>query len=299
MQTYTHSLSSDVESQWQKLRGSVQPEILSGVETAFRIAERVHRGQVRKTRSLTPIPYITHPLRVAEILLKEWECDKIETMAAALLHDVIEDCELPESRESVTQEIRQAFGNEVERAVWTLTKPEQGPMEVKSVRDARYFSELRKSPKWVRLVKCADRVDNLRDAIAWGDLDFWTRYRSESIGWHLFLAHQTAPIAEVALFKALVDGERTLRGRVPIWADGHIIDLSAAELIPEHVARRYGAVGLAIQGDALYAGLLDPSDAQAVHAISLVTRMRILPVAISSDALQDAHSAGLYSRLQD
>ncbi len=286
--------TKDVHSHWQSLRERIDPSARAGLQQAFEIAERVHRGQVRKTKDSAPVPYITHPLRVATLLLEEWERGEIETLATALLHDVIEDYQPPESRERLTQEIRTAFGKEVERAVWTLTKPEPGPMEVKSARDARYFSELRKSPEWVRLVKCADRVDNLRDAKAWGDLNFWARYSSESIGWHLFLAHETAPIAEVALFQALVDGERTLRGRVPIWVDGHIVDRAAAELLPEHVARHYGAVGLAIQGDALYVGLLNPADLPTIQALSLMTRMRVLPITISPEALQDALAAGLY-----
>ncbi len=267
------------------------------VETAFTLAERVHRGQVRKTSGDRPVPYIAHPLRVALILLDEWKHAEVETIVTALLHDVIEDCALPESREHLTQEIRMAFGNDVERAVWTLTKPQPGPTEVRYARDARYFSELRKAPEWVRLVKCADRVDNLRDACAWGNRDFWTRYSSETIGWHLFLARETAPLAEASLFQALVAGERTIRGRFPIWVDGHLVDPTAAECIPEHIARRYGVVGLALQGETLYVGMRDVADEATLRDLALVTRQRILPVLLSRDALHDALAAGLYSAL--
>lgn len=292
-----HKLN-DVENLWQQLRSSVPFAIRESVETAFLLAERVHRGQRRKTKDAVAAPYIAHPLRVALILVEEWKLDDIETIATALMHDVIEDCEHPESRENLTVEIRHAFGLEVERAVWTLTKPEPGPMEVRYARDARYFSELRKAPEWVRLIKCADRVDNLRDARAWGDRDFWSRYSSETIGWHLFLARETAPIAEVALFKALVEGERTIRGRFPIWVDGHIVDPVAAVQIPEHVARRYGVVGLALQGETLYVGMRDVADASVLRDLALVTRQRILPVLLSQEALQDALDAGLYSPLR-
>lgn len=298
MLTYDLHKLNDVELLWQELRASLPVAVQASVETAFRLAERVHTGQVRKSKNDVPVPYISHPLRVARILADEWKRTDAETIATALMHDVIEDCQPPESREHLTQEIRQAFGNEAESAVWTLTKPEPGPMEVRYARDARYFSELRKAPEWVRLVKCADRVDNLRDACAWGDRDFWIRYSSETIGWHLFLARETAPIAEVALFQALVEGERAIRGRFPIWVDGHIVDPIAAERIPEHIARRYGVVGLALQGETLYVGMCDVADAAVLRDLALVTRQRILPVLLSEGAMQDALDAGLYSPLR-
>ena len=297
MSIYELQEPHEVEPLWQQLRSQIPVALQSPVETAFRLAERVHRGQVRKTSGDVPIPYVTHPLRVALILSREWNHAEVETIVTALLHDSIEDCQAPENRESVTQEIRLAFGNDVERAIWTLTKPEPGPREVRNARDARYFSEIRKAAEWVRLVKCADRVDNLRDACAWGDRDFWGRYSSETIGWHLFLARETAPIAEVALFKALVEGERAIRGRFPVWVDGHIVDPNAAACIPEHIARRYGVVGLAMQGETLYVGMRDVADASVLRDLTLVTRQRILPILISQEALKDALNAGLYSPL--
>jgi hypothetical protein len=297
MPTYDLQKPNEVEPLLQQLRSHISRAVQPSVDAAFRLAERVHRGQLRKTSGDVPVPYITHPLRVALILVQEWECAERETIVTALLHDVIEDCAFPESREHLTQEIRLAFGNEIERAIWTLTKPEPGPTEVRYARDARYFSEIRKASEWVRLIKCADRVDNLRDATAWGDRDFWSRYSSETIGWHLFLARETAPIAEVALFQALVEGERTVRGRFPIWVDGHIVDPTAAARIPEHIARHYGVVGLALQGETLYVGMRDVADAAVLRDLALVTRQRILPVLLSQDALQDALDAGLYSPL--
>ena len=296
----THDLYklNDVELLWRRLQASVPSSAQTPIETAFRLAERVHRGQVRRTSGDRPVPYIMHPVRVARIMTEDWKHAEVETIVTALLHDVIEDCEPPESREVLTQDIRRAFGNDVERAVWTLTKPEPGPTEVRYARDARYFSELRKAPQWVRLIKCADRLDNLRDACAWGDRDFWIRYSSETIGWHLFLARETAPLAEAALFQALVEGERAIRGRFPIWVDGHLVDPTAAERIPEHIARRYGVVGLALQGETLYVGMRDVADADTLRDLALVTRQRILPVLLSRDALHDALAAGLYSPLR-
>src|SRR5947208_15016365 len=55
------------------------------VERAFEFSETAHRGQFRKSGE----PYITHPLAVASIL-SQWRIDA-EGLAAALLHDVMED----------------------------------------------------------------------------------------------------------------------------------------------------------------------------------------------------------------
>jgi GTP pyrophosphokinase len=58
------------------------------VETAHRLAEKAHRGQLRKSGD----PYITHPVAVTEILA-EYGLDAT-TLAASLLHDTVEDTSL-------------------------------------------------------------------------------------------------------------------------------------------------------------------------------------------------------------
>src|SRR3569832_1173766 len=55
------------------------------VKRAFEFSEYAHRGQFRKSGE----PYITHPLAVASIL-SQWRLDA-QGLAAALLHDVMED----------------------------------------------------------------------------------------------------------------------------------------------------------------------------------------------------------------
>ncbi|MFR6394197.1 MAG: HD domain-containing protein [Oscillospiraceae bacterium] len=56
------------------------------IRSAFLYAEEHHRGQNRKDGS----PFVTHPLAVAQIVAEELHLDS-ESIAAALLHDTIED----------------------------------------------------------------------------------------------------------------------------------------------------------------------------------------------------------------
>ena len=68
---------------------------------AYRIAEQMHRGQNRKSGE----PYITHPIAVSQILA-DIGLDTT-TLAAALLHDTVEDTSY------TLQRLRDDFGNEV------------------------------------------------------------------------------------------------------------------------------------------------------------------------------------------
>lgn len=289
------TLSKNPEVIWTQLIAVLPPDAVESLTVAYDLASRAHQGQTRKvTSDSDQIPYIVHPLRVARIIALEWERRDFSTIATCLLHDSIED-----GAPDIRKEIERAMGKTVYDAVLALTKPklpEPCPDDTRAARDARYFNVLRHTPEWVRLIKCADRVDNLRDARAWGNVAFWTRYSSETIGWHLYLARETSPLAEVALFTALVEGEREIRGRVPVWADGRLIDPLAARLIPEHVARHNHAVGMALRGNTLVVGMRDPEDRPVIEALTLVTRKKIEPVGITSEAIQDALNAGLFGR---
>jgi GTP pyrophosphokinase len=85
-------------------------EAVDMVREAFQFACEKHQGQTRNSGE----PYIIHPIEVAEILT-ELEMDE-QTIAAGLLHDVIEDCEVTEA------ELIERFGAEVAHLVDGVTK---------------------------------------------------------------------------------------------------------------------------------------------------------------------------------
>ena len=83
---------------------------ISLIEKAYKLADEAHKGQVRKSGE----PYIIHPLYVS-IILADLEMDK-ETIAAGLLHDVVEDTIYTK------EQIEEMFGADVALLVDGVTK---------------------------------------------------------------------------------------------------------------------------------------------------------------------------------
>jgi GTP pyrophosphokinase len=129
------------------------------VERAFEFSESAHRGQFRKSGE----PYITHPLAVASIL-SQWRIDA-QGLAAALLHDVMEDTSVTKS------EIETTFGRPVAEMVDGVSKLDQIQFDSREDLEAESFRKmLLAMARDVRviLIKLADRLHNMRtlDAMA-------------------------------------------------------------------------------------------------------------------------------------
>ncbi|MCL5676454.1 MAG: bifunctional (p)ppGpp synthetase/guanosine-3',5'-bis(diphosphate) 3'-pyrophosphohydrolase [Firmicutes bacterium] len=126
---------------------------LEMVTRAFNVARLAHEGQLRESGE----PYILHPLAVAGILA-DLEVD-IVTIAAALLHDVVEDTGV------TLQDIETQFGKEIAQLVDGVTK--LGKLEFKSHEETQ-AENLRKmllamaNDIRVILIKLADRLHNMR-----------------------------------------------------------------------------------------------------------------------------------------
>ena len=120
---------------------------------AFDIADEMHRNQLRKSGE----EYLIHPVAVAEILA-QLGMDQ-ETIAAGLLHDVIEDT--PYTMEDMKKE----FGEEVTELVDGVTKLSALKFESKEERQAenlrKMFLAMSKDIR-VLIIKLADRLHNLR-----------------------------------------------------------------------------------------------------------------------------------------
>ena len=129
------------------------------VSRAFEFSESAHRGQFRKSGE----PYITHPLAVATIL-SQWRLDA-QGLAAALLHDVMEDTSVSKS------ELETTFGKPVADMVDGVSKLDQIEFTSREEVQAESFRKmLLAMARDVRviLIKLADRLHNMRtlDAMA-------------------------------------------------------------------------------------------------------------------------------------
>src|SRR2546426_103034 len=137
----------------EKLRRSRPGEDPWLVRRAYEIAAERHRSQVRQSGDL----YISHPVEVAHILADI--CLDAPTLAAALLHDVVEDTELP------LEKIRERFGEDTARLVEGVTKISRLDLMAP---EARQAENLRKmilamvNDVRVVLIKLADRLHNMR-----------------------------------------------------------------------------------------------------------------------------------------
>jgi GTP pyrophosphokinase len=94
----------------EKARQYLPPEKIAAVEEAYKFALEAHKGQLRRSGG----PYVEHPVQVA-LSLAELQFD-VDTLVAALLHDVPEDCGVPIS------EIEAKFGPTVAKLVDGVTK---------------------------------------------------------------------------------------------------------------------------------------------------------------------------------
>lgn len=142
----------------------------SQILRAARIACNAHDGQRRKG---SESPYIIHPLRVAEsiaALPDDTPGDRHVMILAALLHDVLEDTDVPATR------IEEAFGPVVLSVVRELT---QDMALAKPERKRLMLDHLQDLSVEARTVKLADRLDNLRDLDTMSE-EFVARYVPES-----------------------------------------------------------------------------------------------------------------------
>ncbi|MCF6092765.1 bifunctional (p)ppGpp synthetase/guanosine-3',5'-bis(diphosphate) 3'-pyrophosphohydrolase [Microaerobacter geothermalis] len=137
----------------QKAEKYLSIQDIDFIEKAYRFADKAHKGQVRKSGEA----YIVHPAAVAGILL-DLQMDAV-TVAAAILHDVVEDTEVTLS------ELEANFGKEVALLVDGVTKLGRIRYKSKEEQQAenhrKMFVAMAKDIR-VILIKLADRLHNMR-----------------------------------------------------------------------------------------------------------------------------------------
>jgi GTP diphosphokinase / guanosine-3',5'-bis(diphosphate) 3'-diphosphatase len=133
------------------VRSSHPKADLSIIERAYAVAEKAHRGQLRKSGD----PYITHPLAVTSILAELGMTP--DTLAAALLHDTVEDTAY--SLKSMTSD----FGDEIAMLVDGVTKLDKVTYgEAAQAETVRKMVVAMARDIRVLVIKLADRLHNAR-----------------------------------------------------------------------------------------------------------------------------------------
>jgi guanosine-3',5'-bis(diphosphate) 3'-pyrophosphohydrolase len=122
------------------------------VQLATDFAARKHAHQFRDDEKT---PYIEHPLTVMRIVRDEFGEHDPEMLAAALLHDTIEDCGVD------VDQLRKLFGQRVARLVSVLSEDKRLPQ---AAREREYLDRLVRGPLAAKICKVADVLHNLRDA---------------------------------------------------------------------------------------------------------------------------------------
>lgn len=122
------------------------------VSDAMIFASRAHDGMLRKG---TNIPYIVHPAEVAAIAATL--TDDPEILAAALLHDVMEDCGVSEA------ELAERFGARVAQLVKSETQERNGdPAATWLVRKQGAVERIGRGDRAVRIIALSDKLSNMR-----------------------------------------------------------------------------------------------------------------------------------------
>ncbi|MCD4657528.1 MAG: HD domain-containing protein [Planctomycetes bacterium] len=121
------------------------------IAKAIAFAFDAHKGQLRKGGNE---PYIMHPLRVFTTLV-ELGINDVDMLCAAVLHDTIEDCSI--SAENITEN----FGETTSNLVVALTDNKLLP---RAERKMLTLEKMTAASSKAKLIKAADRFDNLQDA---------------------------------------------------------------------------------------------------------------------------------------
>ncbi len=141
-----------------KVQEYLPSEKVALVKKAYNFAAKAHQGQVRKSGG----PYLEHPLETA-LTLAELQLDAT-SLAAALLHDVPENCGIPIS------EIEARFGSEVSKLVDGTTRlgklswqaPDEVAARQQQAENLRKMLVAMAEDLRVVFIKLADRLHNMR-----------------------------------------------------------------------------------------------------------------------------------------
>ena len=164
----------------EKLSDYLEPKQIEQVNKAFEFANEAHSGQFRTSGD----PYVSHPIAVANIL-SSFHMDE-DSLSAAMLHDVIEDCGVPK------KVIEEQFNKNVANLVDGVSKLDQLNITSRTKVNAENFQKMILAmAKDIRVivVKLADRLHNMR-TIEYLDQEKKKRIAKETLEIYAPIAHR-------------------------------------------------------------------------------------------------------------
>ena len=164
----------------EKLSDYLEPRQIEQVNKAFEFANEAHSGQFRTSGD----PYVSHPIAVANIL-SSFHMDE-DSLSAAMLHDVIEDCGVPK------KVIEEQFNKNVANLVDGVSKLDQLNITSRTEVNAENFQKMILAmAKDIRVivVKLADRLHNMR-TIEYLDQEKKKRIAKETLEIYAPIAHR-------------------------------------------------------------------------------------------------------------
>jgi guanosine-3',5'-bis(diphosphate) 3'-pyrophosphohydrolase len=161
--------------------------MMNVVLRAASFAARKHRFQRRKDEDASP--YINHPIEVARVIDEIGNVDDPEILAAALLHDTIEDTDTEPA------ELEAEFGPRVCRIVQEVTDDKSMKKAERKRRQIVHASELSNDAV---IVKLADKIANVQDITDYPPVNWELERRVEYLDWAKSVV-SNCPVANQAL----------------------------------------------------------------------------------------------------
>jgi guanosine-3',5'-bis(diphosphate) 3'-pyrophosphohydrolase len=148
---------------------------ISNVVLVLRAAEfAAHRHRRQRRKGRTKRPYIGHCIEVARLIAEVGKVDDANILAAAILHDVIEDTK------TTRGELRKEFGAAIDALVSEVTDDKTLD------KDVRKRLQIETAPKLsagAKVVKLADKISNVREIAADPPLNWDVERRQKYFAW--------------------------------------------------------------------------------------------------------------------
>lgn len=153
----------------------------NNLHKSIKFAMKAHKGQDRDGEA--PLPYVTHVIDVLNKLRYIGGVTDPCILTAAILHDVLEETT------ATRDDISNRFGDEVLNLVIQVTRQEPNPQEkeglteseVYEMRTERFLTEIAAMSTEAKMIKLADRLSNIENALATRPIEKQERYLGQTV----------------------------------------------------------------------------------------------------------------------